>query len=108
MMAAYAATASRLSFWASTPGELLAESLLESFGLLLLALLITALGRRVIERTNFDKWKNGVDTAMDATMIGATACSTVFVSPFLEQVLRHTARYATDTVYRTFLRTSAR
>lgn len=90
-------------FGTSTPGEFLAESLLESFGLPLLALLITALGRRVIEGTSFDKWKNSADIAMDATMIGATACGTVFVSPFLEQMLRHTAGYATGAVFLCFV-----
>ena len=83
-------------FGTSTPGEFLAESLLECFGLPLLALLITALGRRVIEGVNFDKWKNSAEVSMDATMIGATADA--FVSPFLEQILRHTAGYATGAV----------
>ena len=67
------------------------------------ALLIAALGRRVIEGANFDKWKHSADIAMDAAMIGATACGTIFVSPFLEQVLRHTSGYATGAVFLCFI-----
>jgi len=71
---------------------------MESYVLPLLALIIAALGRRVLAGAKARIWEMSAEIAMDASMIGATACGTVFASPFLEHELPSPTKFATGAV----------